>query len=31
VRVPAGTVPDYKTIESIDYFVTGVVGKIPAA
>jgi simple sugar transport system substrate-binding protein/basic membrane protein A len=31
VRVPAGTVPDYKTIESIDYFVTGVVGKIPAS
>ncbi|GIE97691.1 BMP family ABC transporter substrate-binding protein [Paractinoplanes rishiriensis] len=30
-RVPAGTVPDYKTIESIDYFVTGVVGKIPAS
>ena len=31
VRVPAGTVPDYKTIESIDYFVTGVVGQIPAS
>jgi simple sugar transport system substrate-binding protein/basic membrane protein A len=31
VRVPAGTVPDYKTIESIDYFVTGVVGKIPSS
>jgi len=31
VRVPAGTVPDYKTIESIDYFVDGVVGKIPAS
>ncbi|MDQ7909481.1 BMP family ABC transporter substrate-binding protein [Phytohabitans sp. ZYX-F-186] len=31
VRVPAGTVPDYKTIESIDYFVGGVVGKIPAS
>ncbi len=31
VKVPAGTVPDYKTIESIDYFVTGVVGKIPSS
>jgi basic membrane protein A len=31
VKVPDGTVPDYKTIESIDYFVTGVVGKIPAS
>jgi basic membrane lipoprotein Med (substrate-binding protein (PBP1-ABC) superfamily) len=31
VRVPAGTVPDYKNIESIDYFVGGVVGKIPAS
>jgi len=31
VRVPAGTVPDYKTIESIDYFVGGVVGRIPAS
>ncbi|GAA4443813.1 BMP family ABC transporter substrate-binding protein [Phytohabitans houttuyneae] len=31
VRVPEGTVPDYKTIESIDYFVGGVVGKIPAS
>ncbi|WP_173082824.1 BMP family ABC transporter substrate-binding protein [Phytohabitans rumicis] len=31
VRVTAGTVPDYKTIESIDYFVNGVVGKIPSA
>jgi len=31
VRIPAGTVPDYKTIESIDYFVKGVVGKIPAS
>jgi simple sugar transport system substrate-binding protein/basic membrane protein A len=30
-RVAAGAVPDYKTIESIDYFVTGVVGKIPAS
>ena len=29
--VPAGDVPDYKTIESIDYFVDGVVGKIPAS
>src|SRR5262249_38050160 len=27
VRIPAGTIPDYKTIESIDYFVDGVVGK----
>jgi simple sugar transport system substrate-binding protein/basic membrane protein A len=31
VRVPAGTVPDYKTIEAIDYFVDGVVGKIPTS
>ena len=31
VRIPAGTVPDYKTIESIDYFVSGVVGKIPSS
>jgi basic membrane protein A len=30
VRVPAGTVPDYATIESINYFVDGVVGKIPS-
>jgi len=25
-RIPAGTVPDYRTIESIDYFVDGVTG-----
>ncbi|MER7279266.1 BMP family ABC transporter substrate-binding protein [Dactylosporangium sp. NPDC000244] len=31
VRIAAGTVPDYKTIEAIDYFVDGVVGKIPAS
>ncbi|WP_197946152.1 BMP family ABC transporter substrate-binding protein [Phytohabitans suffuscus] len=31
VRVAAGTVPDYRTIEAIDYFVEGVVGKIPAS
>ena len=31
VRVPAGSTPDYKTIESIDYFVKGVVGKIPSS
>jgi simple sugar transport system substrate-binding protein/basic membrane protein A len=31
VRVPAGTIPDYTTIESIDYFVDGVVGKIPSS
>jgi len=31
VRIPAGTVPDYKTIEAIDYFVDGVVGKIPSS
>ncbi|GAA0277096.1 BMP family ABC transporter substrate-binding protein [Cryptosporangium japonicum] len=30
-RVPAGTTPDYKTIESIDYFVKGVVGQIPSS
>jgi basic membrane protein A len=29
VRIPAGTVPDYATIELIDYFVEGVVGKLP--
>jgi simple sugar transport system substrate-binding protein/basic membrane protein A len=29
--IPAGTVPDYKTIESINYFVDGVVGKIPSS
>jgi simple sugar transport system substrate-binding protein/basic membrane protein A len=28
-RVEAGVSPDYKTIEAIDYFVDGVVGKIP--
>ncbi|MDG4764596.1 BMP family ABC transporter substrate-binding protein [Solwaraspora sp. WMMD406] len=31
VRVPAGTIPDYQTIESIDYFVEGVVGQIPSS
>ncbi|HET9517233.1 MAG TPA: BMP family ABC transporter substrate-binding protein [Actinoplanes sp.] len=31
VRVPAGTVPDYQTIETMDYFVDGVVGKIPSS
>lgn len=31
VRITAGTVPDYKTIESIDYFVDGVIGKIPSS
>ncbi|ROO61955.1 nucleoside-binding protein [Micromonospora sp. Llam0] len=31
VRVPAGTIPDYQTIESIDYFVDGVVGQIPSS
>jgi basic membrane protein A and related proteins len=31
VQVAAGKVPDYKTIESINYFVAGVVGKIPAS
>ncbi|WP_182887888.1 BMP family ABC transporter substrate-binding protein [Microbispora sp. H10885] len=29
VRVPEGTVPDYETIEKIDYFVDGVVGSLP--
>jgi basic membrane protein A and related proteins len=29
--IPPGTVPDYKTIESINYFVDGVVGKIPSS
>ncbi|GAA0379837.1 BMP family ABC transporter substrate-binding protein [Acrocarpospora corrugata] len=29
VRIPAGTVPDYTTIEKIDYFVAGVVGTLP--
>ena len=29
--IPAGTIPDYKTIESITYFVDGVVGKIPSS
>ncbi|MFY1698502.1 BMP family ABC transporter substrate-binding protein [Solwaraspora sp. WMMA2101] len=31
VRVPADTIPDYQTIESIDYFVDGVVGQIPSS
>jgi basic membrane protein A and related proteins len=31
VRIAAGVVPDYQTIEAIDYFVAGVVGKIPAS
>jgi simple sugar transport system substrate-binding protein/basic membrane protein A len=31
VRVPDGTIPDYTTIESINYFVDGVVGKIPSS
>jgi basic membrane protein A len=30
VRVPAGTVPTYESIESINYFVSGVVGNIPS-
>ncbi|GAA3579502.1 BMP family ABC transporter substrate-binding protein [Nonomuraea rosea] len=29
VRIPEGTVPDYAAIEKIDYFVEGVVGKLP--
>jgi len=29
VRIPAGTVPDYATLDSIDYFVDGVVGQLP--
>ncbi|MCU1676886.1 MAG: basic rane lipoprotein [Frankiales bacterium] len=29
VKIPDGTVPDYATIEKIDYFVDGVVGKLP--
>ncbi|RAY16202.1 BMP family ABC transporter substrate-binding protein [Actinomadura craniellae] len=29
VRIPKGTVPDYPAIEKIDYFVDGVVGKLP--
>ncbi|MBP2705111.1 BMP family ABC transporter substrate-binding protein [Microbispora sp. RL4-1S] len=29
VRVPDGTIPDYETIEKIDYFVQGVVGSLP--
>ncbi|GAA0986154.1 BMP family ABC transporter substrate-binding protein [Acrocarpospora macrocephala] len=29
VRIPEGTVPDYTTIEKIDYFVAGVVGSLP--
>ncbi|HEY3605297.1 MAG TPA: BMP family ABC transporter substrate-binding protein [Sporichthyaceae bacterium] len=31
VRIPAGTVPDYATIEAITYFVQGVVGKLPTS
>jgi len=31
VRIPAGTVPDYTTVESINYFVDGVVGRIPSS
>lgn len=31
IQIPAGTIPDYKTIESITYFVEGVVGKIPSS
>ncbi len=30
VVIPAGTVPDYATIESISYLVDGVVGKLPS-
>ena len=29
-RVPAGTIPTYESIESINYFVQGVVGSIPS-
>ena len=29
VRIPAGTVPDYATLDGIDYFVDGVVGELP--
>ena len=29
VRIPAGTVPDYATLDNIDYFVNGVVGQLP--
>ncbi|MEV5409568.1 BMP family ABC transporter substrate-binding protein [Thermopolyspora sp. NPDC052614] len=29
VRIPEGTIPDYETIEKIDYFVDGVVGTLP--
>jgi len=29
VRIPAGTVPDYATLDTIDYFVDGVVGELP--
>ncbi|MDQ1715020.1 MAG: basic rane protein [Frankiaceae bacterium] len=29
IKIPAGTIPDYATIEKIDYFVDGVVGKLP--
>jgi simple sugar transport system substrate-binding protein/basic membrane protein A len=31
VRIPAGVVPEYEAIETIDYFVEGVIGKIPAS
>ncbi|GIH23335.1 ABC transporter substrate-binding protein [Acrocarpospora phusangensis] len=31
IRIPEGTVPDYTTIEKIDYFVDGVVGTLPKA
>jgi basic membrane protein A len=30
VRIPAGTVPDYTSVEGITYFVDGVIGKIPS-
>jgi simple sugar transport system substrate-binding protein/basic membrane protein A len=30
VKIPAGTVPDYKTIESMNYFVDGVIGDLPS-
>jgi basic membrane protein A len=31
VRIEDGVVPGYQTIEAIDYFVEGVIGKIPAS
>ena len=31
VRIEDGVVPDYQAIETIDYFVQGVIGKIPAS